>query len=57
MMTDSHEDGLVVSHWRAGNLRGRLFAIAWAAAVVTASAGWFYLIFGAVWYLIGPLIQ
>jgi hypothetical protein len=46
--------------WRygwLGRLRGRLFAIGWAAAVVVATAGWFYFIFRIAWDHIGPLLQ
>jgi len=35
----------------------RLFTIGWVVAVVVATAGWFYFIFEAAWYLIGSLAQ
>ena len=37
--------------------RRRAFTIAWASAVVVATAGWFYLIFQVVWYFVSPVLQ
>jgi hypothetical protein len=37
--------------------RRRAFTIAWASAVVVATAGWFYFIFQVVWYFVGPVLQ
>ncbi|MDB5611319.1 MAG: hypothetical protein JWP25_8219 [Bradyrhizobium sp.] len=43
--------------WFRHLLQGRLFAVAWALAVIIATAGWFYFIFRIIWYLISPLFQ
>jgi hypothetical protein len=35
----------------------RLFTVGWVAAVVIATAGWFYFIFESAWYLIDALAK
>jgi hypothetical protein len=59
MHSDPSDDDINVSRWPAWlrRLSGRLFAIGWAAAVIVATAGWFYFIFRIVWYFIAPLFQ
>jgi len=57
MTTDSSQNQISVRRRRPGGLQKQLFTIGWATAVIVATAGWTYLIFRVIWYVVGRLVQ
>jgi hypothetical protein len=57
MQNPDHVTEVTADRWKNGKITARLFAIAWALAVLIASFGWFYFIFRILFSFARSLLQ